>query len=965
MKNNKFAVISLIITAALIACASGVPFESAYAEQRDPYSYLVTTKLGSEWDAWNSMNDALDKDNNKIKTEEYVDIVQDPTKSNHGGVLRIGNEDYKTSISLRLTESTTVNYSHKFEGNFYIDGKLNTDSYILFKNANTWDNGSQNRLDIIDMTPEKWVTVNTENAADLKDGLYGYCHTHISDGYATLIFSIELDAGNYLYIDDLKIASGVPKTYEKNIDTNNGDEIIYSNDFAVTLPDIEKQSVSYVDEWTNWVSDSSKSEFYQSVGTVTENENTSLVFYNEKKAFTGSIIQNVLGIENGTYTLSVDYRSNGCSSAVISASGYGGSKIQTDIKKATDDFKTVTINGISVTDNKIDVTVYFDGKAAEYVVVDNVTLKKDGAGENLILNGDFESSYSKTQCPERKGSLPKGWGSWLDGADSKTQFIANEGYKSDSSMAAVYDKDSGSNFNQTVSGLKSGGNYVVSAYVKFKGDGDARLYLKNYGSSTNIKLPQSDTWVKIFGEVTLSQTADRISLEFYCNAKALDWFMVDNVKLFEKQNPSVNLIENGGFEDYTADSSVPAIEVDYKEHIPNFDTWVYELGGSDFAESVGTVTEDGNTRLAVYNKDKDFTGSIIQKIPELENGNYTVSVMARTHGYNSAVISVTDYDKDNKSAKIQKTIADVNEELTRVSIDVPVTNNSMTVTVYADGLAGQYIIVDDVTVTAEGSDKQLVLNGDFETKEPSDASPPQRLADIAYDWSTWSNDGNTSDMFVADGGYNSVSSFAMVSGADRSESLTQTVSDLPDGTYVFSAFFKSSGTQKDVALIAKGFDKNNDKTQVGTKLSLKTNVWTRALLEFEVTSHSAVLSVWNDAFAGDSLMVDNMKLYRKSEPEAQLLKNGEFDDYYSYPTVFKLPPRAVRNVNQTETGGKASGNYAEKTSDGSAPYSEASNGTQAVSPFTVDAFPFVIACAAPICLIILAVCLVLIKRKEL
>lgn len=911
MKNNKFAFISVILSIILIIGFVYIPFNMIFAEGRDPYSYLVTSKLSGEWDAWNSMNKAVDKDGNKIKTEEYVNIVEDPTESGRGGVLKIGHADYKTSISLRVTQSTTVNYSHKYEALFYLDGSFAEDSYMLLKNSDAWGSGAQNRMNLYGMDKDKWVVINTENALNSVDGISGAGYTHISSGNATLIFSLVLDAGNYLYVDNLNLAAGNSKTYKKNINTDKGDTVIYTNTFEISTDAVSKESVTHIDEWQNWVDASYDSPFEETVGTVTEGDDRSLVFYNRVKDFRGSIIQNVIGLEDGIYSLSVDYRSNGYTSAVISAENYGGEKIQKAINEATEEFKTVTIEGIQVTDNRIDVTVYADGKAEEYLIVDNITLKKEGSDENFILNGDFESNYSVTVNPVEKGTTPENWGSWLNGTDAETQFIANEGYNSESSMAVVYPKDSSSNFNQTVLGLEAGKTYVVSAYVKFKGAGDARLYLKNWGASTNIKSPQSDTWVKIFREITLGENADRISLEFYCNAKAGDWFMVDNVRVFEKETPSVNLIKNGDFEKFSIKEDAPELIVDYKANIPNYRNWIDAKSTGKFENSVGYYIEDNNTRLAFYNKDSEFRGSINQDIPELENGEYTVSVKARTAGYKAAVISVMNYNKDNSTAKLQKSIVSVGEELTEISFNVPVTSNTLMVTVYVDGLAGQYLIIDDISVTAAESSENLVLNGDFETKEPAESKQPEKLADIAYGWDLWANDGDVSGMFVAKGGYNSDASFAVINSTKQSNSLTQTFTNLPEGRYVFSAFLKSSGGQNDVAIVAKGFNKDNDKTQVGTKMLLKTDVWSRVIVEFTVTSGNANVSIWNNANEGNWIMADDVKLYRKDTPEVQLLENGGFENFASFAPEFKLPPRAVVTItpnNSKPQSGISSGN---------------------------------------------------------
>jgi hypothetical protein len=177
-----------------------------------------------------------------------------------------------------------------------------------------------------------------------------------------------------------------------------------------------------------------------------------------------------------------------------------------------------------------------------------VTLTKDGDDKNYILNGDFESNYSKTIAPDRKREDAVKWSKWLKGVEEDTIFVANSGYNSNSCMAVTYPTAAESNFKQTVKGLKSGVTYVVTAYVKFVGAGNASLYCKSWGGTYNIAIPKTDKWVKIYKEIAIAEGKSEISLEFYCNAKAGDWLMVDNVKVIEKANPAENLILNGDFE---------------------------------------------------------------------------------------------------------------------------------------------------------------------------------------------------------------------------------------------------------------------------------------------------------------------------------------------------------------------------------------------------------------------------------
>ena len=46
-------------------------------------------------------NTNFDANDYKIPTAEYIEVVNDPTNSGHGGVLKIGHADYKTSLSFQ------------------------------------------------------------------------------------------------------------------------------------------------------------------------------------------------------------------------------------------------------------------------------------------------------------------------------------------------------------------------------------------------------------------------------------------------------------------------------------------------------------------------------------------------------------------------------------------------------------------------------------------------------------------------------------------------------------------------------------------------------------------------------------------------------------------------------------------------------------------------------------------------
>ena len=488
--------------------------------------------LGNEWDAYNNMS----SQNPDIETGEYLEVIDDPT-GEKGGILKVGHKDFDTKISLRCTQNIESEKYLKYETWLYLEGSINTNSYVLIKDANTWDDGAFNRAELSDLVADKWIYLNTDNLNSSIDGLSGKNGKTISSGYVTVDFVISLPAGSYLYMDDFAFVCD--------------NTTVYTKDFSIHK-EFEKTYIDAVSEWNTWVAANSESSFDDSVEFIVEDGNTRVIVHNPTSAYTGSLIQNVFGIENGTYTLSVDCRTTGYSSAVIAAENYGGSKRQVAINAVTDEMKTVTMK-VPVTANRVDVTLYTNGKTDEYIIIDNVTLTKDGDDKNYILNGDFEANYSRTIAPDYKREDAVKWSKWLKGAEEDSVFVANAGYNSNSCMATTYPTTAESNFKQTIKGLEAGVTYVVTAYVKFVGTGNASLYCKSWGGTYNIAIPKTDKWVKIYREVVLAQGKNEIALEFYCNGNAGDWLMVDNVKVFDKSEPSENLILNGDFETVIGD----------------------------------------------------------------------------------------------------------------------------------------------------------------------------------------------------------------------------------------------------------------------------------------------------------------------------------------------------------------------------------------------------------------------------
>lgn len=594
MKNNKYALLSLTLALIMVVSAVVTPALTVSAEERNIYSKLEVKELGAEWDAWNSMNSTnLDENGYKIPTADYIEVVSDPTDSGHGGVLKIGHAKYPTSMSLRLTQPTDVVYSHKFEAQFYLDDAFTSgkENYILIKDADAWTNvggGNQTKIGLDGITTKKWVGLNTEGLAAGNDGVSGNGYQHIDSGYITVLFQISLDAGKYLYMDNLNIAVGNNDTYQKNIDVENGDKIIYAHEFK-TFEELDVTSVTKLDDWT--VSNGAN------IGKITtEIGNTEVLVYSN------SIVQKIDGIPNGKYNISIDYCNNGNTSSILTAHDItaDGWKNQRNLilQDVSYGMHTATISGYEITDNCLRISVYAIAQEGKFVKVDNVTVTKEGSDENLVLNGGFELDDAPITSPTEKASRAAGWGSWVSGVGKDSIYVADTGYNSNSAMAVTYPVDGGSNVSHKITGLTAGKTYIITSHAKMSANASPTLFIKYNGGQTKQALSKSDTWTSFYKEFQLPEGCDWLTLEFYCGGTAGDWFMLDNVKVIEKDEATMtNLVTNGDFETIIGDINGDA-----------------KIGGADLIKLRTVLTDADSADISVIDVNGDKAVNVLDLI---------------------------------------------------------------------------------------------------------------------------------------------------------------------------------------------------------------------------------------------------------------------------------------------------------------------------------------------------------------
>ena len=108
--------------------------------------------------------------------------------------------------------------------------------------------------------------------------------------------------------------------------------------------------------------------------------------------------QTLTGMENGYYKLTAFVQSSGGQNACyLSGEGSGGSARMTSIP-VSDQWITVIVRGINVTDGKCTVSIYSDANADNWCKVDDIVITKDDMPYTFLKGGDVsELSYIESK----------------------------------------------------------------------------------------------------------------------------------------------------------------------------------------------------------------------------------------------------------------------------------------------------------------------------------------------------------------------------------------------------------------------------------------------------------------------------------------------------------------------------------------------------------------------------------------
>ncbi|KAB8137695.1 cellulase family glycosylhydrolase [Gracilibacillus oryzae] len=163
-------------------------------------------------------------------------------------------------------------------------------------------------------------------------------------------------------------------------------------------------------------------------------------------------------------------------------------------------------------------------------------------------------------------------------------------------------------------------------------------------------------------------------------------------------------------------------------------------------------------------------------------------------------------------------------------------------------------VLESVSIFRNKTTKNnFVKNNDFEndgwTNTPSD-------------WGVWAEDSaDTNAVFVEDPGINGDYKLTHWSNNDYTVSTYQTITDLEDGNYTFSAWVLNSGGQDDAYIYAKNYGGQ----ELQTKLPVSPSKWVKIeIKDINVTNGQCDIGIISYAHANNWINVDNVKFFKSN-----------------------------------------------------------------------------------------------------
>ena len=432
-------------------------------------------------------------------------------------------------------------------------------------------------------------------------------------------------------------------------------------------------------------------------------------------------------------------------------------------------------------------------------------------------------------------------------------------------------------YGQLLRKLEVGQSYTFEGYVLYSGKfGMLDLMLSGNTNKLSLKNFPEEQWNK----VTMSFVAGEatVPMELFADGRAKAIVLLDDVTVYKSSDENkTNLVENPGFEVIeTAQTEAPGKSFDYPT---DWELWAENDDRSQLF--VTNVAREGNHGFAFVNTAK-HASSLTQVVNGLADGVYVLSAYVRSSGgQEDAALLAKGYDRENpegqSGAKITKCGI-----WTRVELEFEVTSGQVQVSLWNAGKQGNWIIVDQVSLTAKNDTTytNLLKNGGFETAE--NELPPQKPIQVELidtdipGWvEAWNQNPGTNYRYLTTYANSGDYALALTSKQGKiSYTFAQRLELQTGVSYTLEGYVYKSG-ELDSADILIGPNGADGKISLAEE---RMNGYQKVKLTFRPSTDYLELGVYASGPQNSLLMLDDLILYRNNDTQkTNLLTNGNFE----------------------------------------------------------------------------------------
>lgn len=277
-------------------------------------------------------------------------------------------------------------------------------------------------------------------------------------------------------------------------------------------------------------------------------------------------------------------------------------------------------------------------------------------------------------------------------------------------------------------------------------------------------------------------------------------------------------------------------------------------GGMESASLTGWSTWNNGTNAVFADTDTVYNGSykmtlwcendyqqLVSQTVAVPNGTYRFSAWVRSGGGQRSIhLYAKNYGDIERIAEIE---SNATNTWTKYTIDsIKVTNGQIEVGVWTDAFANNWAVFDN-----------------FELVKTNELNNPGFEYGNTSSWTEWNN-GVSAQKVDLDDPF--AGSYKLTYWASSSyQQLTTQLVSVPNGTYSFSVWVKSSGGQNALQLLAKNYGGTEVNTAIGTS---QVSSWTKyTISDINVTNGQIEVGIWADANADNWSVFDNMILVRQ------------------------------------------------------------------------------------------------------